>query len=752
MTNTIVTSYTTSIPKRPDITGKPDQVFQFENFMDHLIGGIRAGTIAALGTVVPGSLSLQYLYAPQLHCNLSGKPIAIIGNCSNKPGEFTMIKIDVASIRDFPLFKDKTTVDAALTHGEDIPPGFLVHTDWSSIDASSVIVGTLVPNFFIVYFGHDPPHGSIEDDEVMLQLARMGVGYELWAETAKDAIDKGDDITSILDKIDDEEKPEMEMYKKYLDPNRHDNSLPLSKYNGPFGSMTIVPTADFPAAALLLKKIFLPESSVPSSTVLPSGNIMTLQLPGDIDKEAEAKKGLVKLMLFHVRGNIDIEAITMTNISAAVPSKGMQIIMNQNRASRASSFADLMRMTINEAKAQDWTNIRSSQISIKLISKALASHMLQGNFATEKVTSLEHETEKVEPSAFLPQKNKCLIDREASTENRATNENVMDIIDSQKSTRKTAIARIGTMTDITDFSSLCINMDTVISAICASEEPQPIFRQILMNFVSLINNPDWAKWVESVGSMPLIHWYCYSFLERIFNCFADFATDFGNGNIISESRPINELNTKGLVNAITAFRAFRTHIHLNQAQMTPIVIMPSSVAAYTTSAWNNTQSCPPTGRASTIATTPPYAHRSGDKRDPSTPDTSDDNKPSVRQQAKKAKKSSTKADGPTKDRKEMGMFFLKNPNIPPSDIFPKDLPIKLCANFTCKGKECTNANCGFKHPNKASEIPRESILAIASHFSAKDIGWFNEYHFMKMNDEGVKKLLGNSKGISSKTD
>jgi hypothetical protein len=221
--------------------------------------------------------------------------------------------------------------------------------------------------------------------------------------------------------------------------------------------------------------------------------------------------------------------------------------------------------------------------------------MLQGNFATKKVTSLEHETEKVEPSAFLPQKNKCLIDREVTTENRATNENIMDIIDSQKSTRKTAIARIGTMTDITDFSSLCINMDTVISSICASDEPQPIFRQILMNFVSLINNPDWAKWAESVGSMPLIHWYCYSFLKRIFNCFADFATDFGNGNIISESHPINELNTKGLVNAITAFKTFRTHVHLNQAQMTPIVIMPSSVAAYTIFAWNNTQIPPPQG-------------------------------------------------------------------------------------------------------------------------------------------------------------
>ncbi len=71
-------------------------------------------------------------------------------------------------------------------------------------------------------------------------------------------------------------KPEMESIKKYLDPNRHDNSLPLAKSNGPFGSMTIVQTADFPAAALFLKKFFVPELVVPSSAIFPSGNIMTL--------------------------------------------------------------------------------------------------------------------------------------------------------------------------------------------------------------------------------------------------------------------------------------------------------------------------------------------------------------------------------------------------------------------------------------------------------------------------------------------
>ncbi len=150
------------------------------------------------------------------------------------------------------------------------------------------------------------------------------------------------------------------------------------------------------------------------------------------------------------------------------------------------------------------------------------------------------------------------------------------------------------------------------------------------------------------------------------------------------------------------------------------------------------------------ATTPPPAQHCGDKHDPTTLELSNDNNLSRRQKAKKVKKGS-KVDGPAKDRKEMAMLFLKNPNINASDVFPKNLSIKLCANFTCKAKECSNMNCGFKHPTKAGKIPRKAILAIAAHFVAKDVGWFNKYHFMKVTNEQVKKLLSNVKGISSKT-
>jgi hypothetical protein len=97
------------------------------------------------------------------------------------------------------------------------------------------------------------------------------------------------------------------------------------------------------------------------------------------------------------------------------------------------------------------------------------------------------------------------------------------------------------------------------------------------------------------------------------------------------------------------------------------------------------------------------------------------------------------------------MFYLKNPSINPSEVFPKVMPEKICANFTCKGKECSNASYDFIHPRKSSELKRKTIIAIADHFNKTNIGWFDEYHFMKMPNitNGVKKLLGNTRGISS---
>jgi hypothetical protein len=108
-----------------------------------------------------------------------------------------------------------------------------------------------------------------------------------------------------------------------------------------------------------------------------------------------------------------------------------------------------------------------------------------------------------------------------------------------------------------------------------------------------------------------------------------------------------------------------------------------------------------------------------------------------------------KVDTAAKKKKDLGMFYLRNASINPLDIFPKDIPEKLCTDFSCKGKECNNASFFFAHPRKASN---KTIVTIASHFIKKDVGWFNKHHFMRIPNitDGVKKLLGNTKGPTSR--
>jgi hypothetical protein len=84
----------------------------------------------------------------------------------------------------------------------------------------------------------------------------------------------------------------------------------------------------------------------------------------------------------------------------------------------------------------------------------------------------------------------------------------MDVLDAHKSKAKTSIARIGTMTSILDFLSLCINMESIIMAITTTSSPLPILHQFLMKFNRLINNTKWACWYGVTHAyMPQIHWH-----------------------------------------------------------------------------------------------------------------------------------------------------------------------------------------------------------------------------------------------------
>jgi hypothetical protein len=134
-----------------------------------------------------------------------------------------------------------------------------------------------------------------------------------------------------------------ESIKKHFDPNWDAKSLPLATSNSPFGAMTLVQLDDYPVTAHVIKDLFQlsPQAVAPTLASYAPSNLM-LHLPAEANKESEAKKGIVKLMLFYIHGNIDIEATSVSNITPAVPSKGMQVVLNQPCAACASQFADLL--------------------------------------------------------------------------------------------------------------------------------------------------------------------------------------------------------------------------------------------------------------------------------------------------------------------------------------------------------------------------------------------------------------------------
>jgi hypothetical protein len=107
-----------------------------------------------------------------------------------------------------------------------MPMDLLSGTDWN--DFEEPIVGALIPNLFITYFGQVLLLGNINDDEIKARLIYWGTGYELWANTANNAVEKLDNILSVLKDI-----RTAESIKKYLDPTRKAKSLDLLLHQTP---------------------------------------------------------------------------------------------------------------------------------------------------------------------------------------------------------------------------------------------------------------------------------------------------------------------------------------------------------------------------------------------------------------------------------------------------------------------------------------------------------------------------------------
>ena len=113
---------------------------------------------------------------------------------------------------------------------------------------------------------------------------------------------------------------------------------------------------------------------------------------------------------------MDVGTASVNNITFALPAAGIQIVMDDPRLGQAVALSNLLRQTFIVIRDLDPNDIRSRELSMTHVSKAMASHLLLGNLATSGVTNAHNKANAMDLSAFLPQRNLMLVEEQRSKE------------------------------------------------------------------------------------------------------------------------------------------------------------------------------------------------------------------------------------------------------------------------------------------------------------------------------------------------
>jgi hypothetical protein len=117
----------------------------------------------------------------------------------------------------------------------------------------------------------------------------------------------------------------------------------------------------------------------------------------------------------------------------------------------------------------------------------------------------------------------------------------LDVVESHRSKVATAIKRVGKVALVRDVTLLLINFNAVMLIVTLSDSPKPLFVQAFTRIMTLTINNDWEEWMALCGgSIPNVHLFILSYVDRIFSCFSKFATDINNTNVVTEKRPLSK--------------------------------------------------------------------------------------------------------------------------------------------------------------------------------------------------------------------
>ena len=165
--------YLTSKPRRFDVTGAANQVYEMDDFVEFVIKTIRTNNVAAVSSF-DASGHFIHIHPPSISDNLQGKPTKIVGNANDVQGEFRMVKIKIKDLKNFPVMgvnlPFESEVATCLTAKQ------LAGTPLEGDE--EVFIGSLNKGI-LFYHGMTLPQGDVHIVEGSNMTETLGPGYQL---------------------------------------------------------------------------------------------------------------------------------------------------------------------------------------------------------------------------------------------------------------------------------------------------------------------------------------------------------------------------------------------------------------------------------------------------------------------------------------------------------------------------------------------------------------------------------------------
>ncbi len=111
--------------------------------------------------------------------------------------EFSCVYIPLTAMRMYVCMAMEKRLDGMIAYLTDLQMETRKRTAWHGRPDKERYVCALLPNFFILYFGQNPPTGDITTDDVKMEFATLGKGYEAWCAGAEEAIQSKQIITKV---------------------------------------------------------------------------------------------------------------------------------------------------------------------------------------------------------------------------------------------------------------------------------------------------------------------------------------------------------------------------------------------------------------------------------------------------------------------------------------------------------------------------------------------------------------------------